>query len=862
MSSGLPLPTIRLAHAIPEPCQTHGSSDVCAQFWYPAGSAMDTLMADIFTDSTAEYTALQSDSIDFTDSPCSPALCATLNASANFLVTAPVAQAGYYEIQFLLANNFWGCPFIFGNSACGIQIRQGIAHMMDKNVFTQSEPSISSSSTPIDNPVPTSSSGSLLTPNPCGYDASFPQSGPNCVVGAPGGTAYHLGVATGADGYPWLYAPGSADLNAAAQHFVNAGLATGFDSATSRLTNPVSTNTPTFFIRNDDSPRLLLGDGLAAEICYMFTGSYTQPCSPYLNTVHGSLNIFPGFPTCIGCNNLSWWMYTAAYSYVRFFDDSLYYTYNSRFVSASCTSPGTISCTTQQVGGGFCSNQSVNTASAADYMYLCSPSYDSLSSQMESAPCLTSSGDPTSGQPNNGPGGDCLGTSQLSAISAGIQAEAIFGAGVFSVPVFERTVQFGYLNNGWIRAINDAQVGLPNYFTWLNVYNPTPQVPGTIRLGFSHSTTSVSPFIASTDQDLEIVDSVYDSLYQPNPLDSAQQINWMTMSTRQFSNSSLTYTAPAHTLTTYRFTLRPDLYFQDGRPVTAYDVAFTYLSMVGSGATLGIGATPMTGVTVIGPHQLDIGVSSVGPFVLAKLATLPIIPGRYWTSAGGSNWDDAIMICSTGAACPFSQYTLSGSTVNCAMNCTPFSTNLMTVNPSHISATFDPIINHIMIGSGPWQCGTVTSSSSGMCSSSGTQNPPVGGGYTLTRFGNGLAPASSVSGIYFRSSGDLALYIWSQQNDQNPIFPLSQVSICYGQPVNPSGPCAHWQQGIGASPNGVVGINQIGVVALRYGLNWVAPFEWTTSPPLGIGAFPPILYEGSVTLSPASVVGCPSGYDC
>src|SRR6266704_3377774 len=348
MSSGLPLPTIRLAHAIPEPCQTHGSSDVCAQFWYPAGSAMDTLMADIFTDSTAEYTALQSNSIDFTDSPCSPALCASLNASPNFLVTAPVAQAGYYEIQFLLANNFWGCPFIFGNSACGIQIRQGIAHMMDKNVFTQSEPSISSISTPIDNPVPTSSGGSLLTPNPCGYDASFPQSGPNCVVGAPGGTSYHLAASTGADGYSWLYAPGSADLNAAAQHFVNAGLATGFNSATSILTgisSAAASNSIRFFIRSDDTARRNLGESLEAQICYLFTGSYTIPC-PYLDILSGPVTAFPGFTTSPTTVNRSWWMYTAAYNFVPFFDDSLYLYYNSLFVSASCTSPGTSSCAT------------------------------------------------------------------------------------------------------------------------------------------------------------------------------------------------------------------------------------------------------------------------------------------------------------------------------------------------------------------------------------------------------------------------------------------------------------------------------------------------------------------------------------
>jgi hypothetical protein len=843
---------------------------------------MNTLNALVFTDSTAEYTGLQNGVIDFTDSPCSPSVCAALNVSSSFLVTAPIPEAGYYEIQFMLANNFWGCNFLFGNSACGVQIRQGIAHMMDKISFTKNELSIAGISTPLDNPVPTSSGGGLLAPNPCAYDSSFPQSGSSCVVGAHGGTAYHLGPATGADGYAWLYAPGSTDLNAAAYHLVAAlnnigqstvgcdggiGPSSCLNSTDSRITGVNTGATgftaPTFYIRNDDPARRDLGNSLASQICYVFTGSYTAPCTPYIVEVFGDINAFPGQTTCTASTCLNWWMYTAAYVNVPFFDDSLYFTYNSRFVSASCPSPGTSSCPTQQLGGGFCSNQSLATASAADYMYLCSPSYDSLSSQMENSPCLNAPGDPASGQPNNGPGADCPNTSQLSAISAGIQAEAVFGSNVFTLPVFERTVQFGYLNNGWIRAINDAQVGLPNYFTWLDAYNPSPPVAGTIRLGLAETTKSVNPFLASGPQDLLIVGSVYDSLREPNPLSTSQQINWMTMQTQQLSNSSLSYTPPAHTLTTYRFTLRPDLFFQDGRAVTAYDVAFSYLSMVASGAYLGIGATSITGITIIGPREFDIGVSSIGPFVLDKLTTIPIIPGRYWTGAGSGAWASAALTCS-GVGCPMSQYTLSGSTVNCAMSCSPFSAALMTPNPIDLTPTFNPIVNHMFVGSGPWECGSVTGSGSGTCVSGCPPQcqPGPGGGYALTRFGAGLAPASSTSNIYFRSSGDLALYLWSEENDISPALPLSALMLCYGQPVNLIGSCAHWQQGFGASSTGLVGVDQVSVELLRYGLNWVSPFEWATSPPLGIAPFPPVLYEGLVTLYPSTVIGCPAGYDC
>lgn len=871
-SGGFNLPTVQPARALLQPCRTHGSGGACSEFWYPAGPEMNTLTAPIFTDAAAEYSCLQAPSscIDFPDSPIPSSQIQPEIVSSNFLVTAPVAETSYYEIEFLLANTFWNCNFSFGNAACGLQIRQGIAHMIDKTSFTNNEAFVAGISTPIDNPVPTSTGGGLLSPNPCGYDASFMQSGASCVVGAVGGTAYHLGSASGANGVPWLYAPGSADLNAAAQHFVNAGLATSFNRTTSILigvTAAAASNPPTFFIRNDDPARLDLGNSLAQEICYMFTGSYTLPCT-YLRTVMGGLPEFPGFVTCVGCTSLSWWMYTAAFSHVQFFDDSLYFGYNSRFVSGN---PAI------QPPNGPCSSTAIPTGSASNYMYVCSPAYDSLSSQMEFAPCLSAQGDPVAGATSNLPtlpgNGLCAGTSQISARSAGIQAEATFGAGAFTLPVYERTIRFGYLN-GWSRVINSPGAGLPNYFTWLNAWNPSPVVPGTIRQGFSEEVKSVNPYIASTAHDLYIVNNVYDSLYALNPLDSGQQIAWLTISSFQecgvtpsCTSTTLGYTPPPNTTATYRFTLRPDLYFQDGTQVTAYDVAFSYLSLIGSGAFQSAGATDMTGLTVLQSHQFDISVSSLGPFVLPNLTGLSIQPGRYWTNAGTSAWDNAITCTNTGT-CGKSQYTLSGATPVCdtirnpTFNCTSFPASLMTINPSDATPSFDPIASRIFVGSGAWACGTVTTGGSGTCTSSGTMIVSPGGSWTLTRFGASVSTITQTN-EYFRSSTNAALWIWSEQGESSSFIVFASLVSCYGQPVNLSGPCGHWQQGIGNPGTGsIVGAPQVTVGIRFYILNWVAPFDWLTTPPTGIAPFAPVLYEGSTTLNPASVVGCPSGYDC
>jgi extracellular solute-binding protein (family 5) len=872
MATGFHLPAVPLVNGCLgcNFCQTHTSSGACADYWYPAGPAMNTLQTTIFTDETAEFTNIQSasPSIDLTDSPLPDSLLSTFTSNPNFLTTAAEGSVGYYEVEFHLANNFWGCDFNFGNSACGIQIRQGISHMIDKNSFVTNEAAIAGHAVAIDNSAPTTSGGGLPLPNPCGYDGSFPQTGPNCVVDTNfvGGLSYHLAAAAGANGYPWLSSPGSADLNAAAQHFVNAGIATGFNSSTSVLTGvsaAAASSTPNIYGWFGDIPRFDLVNSLTSEVCYLFTGSYTVPCA-YFQKYGGSgpVTPFPGFTTSKTAVNLNWGMYIAAFAGPIFYDGSLYRTYNSHFVSGIPSI---------QTPAGLCDPTSVPTESAANYLYACDPAYDSLSSQMELAPCLTAQGDPVIGATSNMPtspgNGLCAGTTQLSSLSAGIQAEVELGSKALTIPVFETTVQYGYLNNGWIRVQNNSAVlGLANYFTWLDGWNPVPVVSQTIRQGFAESTRSLSPYVARTPWDLYIMGNVYDSLYASNPETPSQFINWMTISTFQLSNSSLNYPAPAHTLTTYRFTLRPDLYFQDGKQVTAYDVAFSYLSMVGSGSVLGAGAASMTGVTILGPHQFDISVSSLGIFTLPNFTGIPILPGRYWTNAGGSAWDSAVAACTTGRGCGESQYTLSGPAAVCdssvPFGCSAFPASLMTVTPADVSAAFDPIAAHIFVGSGPWQCGVVTTSGSGHCAPGDVENPLAGQSYTLTRFGAGVTNCQQ-STCYFRSSSSAALWIWSEQGGSNSFNDFEAVVACFGQQVNLTGTCSHWQQGIGNPGTGaVVGLNQVTIANRFYLLNWVAPFDWATSPPQGVGPLDPVLYEGPVTLSPSSVVGCPSGYDC
>jgi hypothetical protein len=183
----------------------------------------------------------------------------------------------------------------------------------------------------------------------------------------------------------------------------------------------------------------------------------------------------------------------------------------------------------------------------------------------------------------------------------------------------------------------------------------------------------------------------------------------------------------------------------------------------------------------------------------------------------------------------------------------------MTANPSETTASFDPILNHILIGSGPYTCGTGAALGGG-CTSTGSENPPIGGTYTLTASTN-----------YFHSADNLALWIWAADGSSNgpTILTASSIGSCFNVPVNIAGPCGHWQQGAGNPGSGTVGITAVSTVFLLYNINWIQPFNWQTSPPQGIvpGFTPtdPLLHGlspflGSTTLTP-SPTG-PNGNSC
>jgi hypothetical protein len=495
---------------------------------------------------------------------------------------------------------------------------------------------------------------------------------------------------------------------------------------------------------------------------------------------------------------------------------------------------------------------------------------------------------------------NCPGTSSLSAASASYQAQDLYGQNVDTIPWWSGKNSFAYLT-GWQRVINNAGGGMEppgSFFMTINAWNPTPPVAGTIRQGFKQSTGSVSPFIGNTVWDAGVIGSIWDGPGTTNPLEIASSgklyQDWMTIKTDQIAASGLSYTPPAGTTAAFRYTLRNDIFWHTGERVTAWDLAFSYIAFKASG--IGGGLAPMTGIKVLSPTQVDVDVSAVGPFTKLFLSSA-VLPARDWVNtsvctaaawdaaAGNSNFA-AANAALTACIAPASAVTASGVI-------TPTATN---VDNAKIQPGYDPVASHNLIGSGAWQCLTGTVVGGSGCSSSGTQSVPAGGSWTLTRYGKCVTTGTGASAphnlgcnfdssvctptdtthvcyvqsppggslnSYFRSSGNLAL--WSYSGDRGDFskdfLNFGAVSLCFGKPVGTAG-CTVWQHGIGGSASGTqVGLTQVGIVQRFVGINWVAPYDWTASPPKGIATFPPVLYEGAATLNPCSIDSV-NGYDC
>src|SRR5438477_391553 len=187
----------------------HATSETGVGAWYPAGAQEQTLsISQGDGTSSTQVNWLSTNQVDSEDWPLTATQqgSTSLNCQGNtsILCSFPVPDRGFFAIEFNLANVMWGIPMGYGNGAAGVELRQGIAHLLNKQSFISNNPAcLTVACVPNDQAIPVCTTtdgctnGGLPAANPCGWDTKYAQtSSSNCVVGAPGGTSYNCSFST------------------------------------------------------------------------------------------------------------------------------------------------------------------------------------------------------------------------------------------------------------------------------------------------------------------------------------------------------------------------------------------------------------------------------------------------------------------------------------------------------------------------------------------------------------------------------------------------------------------------------------------------------------------------------------------
>jgi ABC-type transport system substrate-binding protein len=774
------------------------------QTWAPYGPQINNIQFQYYDNSVAENTAFQLGQLDVMDTqiaPCRVFAC-FFNPDVNLSPHDPTDL--FYNIGFNYAGStwaFWGCDWQHGNSACGVEIRQAFAHLIDKASFI-SDSSLQGAANPLADEVPgtmLAANGTMVATPPasqCLWDTLeagtlatpvYPAGTPNPIN--PGYSskygclsAFHLALdPTG------FAAPGSPDFCAAVDHIMMANMDTsgamglrrdpaapldafgnhcGIDPSSPGLSNIVAH--PMRALVRSSQPRKDLGVSFANALNQLFAG----------NTVNRFL-FAPPFTCFPGTGADCWDWYTFGYSDSNPFPmTGLYSSYDSQFAPPPCTYP--------------CFVSGTNAISVAI------PSLDSALSASVST------------------------SDANAAYNEVFTALGIMGGRAVDIPIYNPTFQTAALTSV-AGVVNQVGVGFSNQWTNLFAHkssylpmNPMYQfdgggVPTTLRSGQSRGgiVANLSPYFAEFPEEFNLLYSVYDTLFAQNPTLPTQVFCWMCSSYTQSVDSSGN--------THYLVELRQDLRWQDGVPVDAKDVKFSLLTQRDFAVTFG-SVSSVLDVKILSSDLLDIVVQGQSLDQLATLASAPIIPRHIWELPGDLTYGD-----------------------------------VGTVDPAKLDPSYDPVASGTFIGSGPFMCSSVFPEDLGRVGTGCIVNPdgtrgsqfiPSGSTAALTRYDLTLQPGTVDPFLqWFRSydpnwgtgsgtaafSGQFQEFSWADRYDNAQVTTqdLASVAACYGK-SSPSG-CADYSYWLVSAfhpgtPNTIS--TEVTVVASHLDDSWVYPFSW------------------------------------
>lgn len=488
----------------------------------------------------------------------------------------------------------WGCDWLHGNSACGIEMREAFAHLIDRESFVTSGPLQGAGQAIVDPSPPAKDPSSSPLATQVAWDTLTGKNVSGLVHPADT-SAFQIG--TSPSGFA---TPGSADFCAARDHLIaaNIGLFDNnrdciIDGNSPGLAN-VLAHKLRFMIRSDDSIRYSLGNGLMNAINQLF--GVNAVTATYGGIAQLRPIVFLSAPDGLTDD---WDIYTSGWKLPGPFPDHLRPLFGSVFASDQC--------------GGSQNGRTQN------YGFVCIPSVDTYIDAASQTPDVNT-----------------FKTQTLAAFNE-------LGKHVSTIPVYAPGIRIAELRS-MAGAVNERGASYPNFWTLLNGHNDTSYTPAkplfkfgggrnVIRWGQRQGTSQLNPFNAETAWEFNVIGEVFDTLFIPSPIQASNIICWM-------CNTYFT-ALDGQGNTDFFVTLRQGLRWHDGVPLNASDVKFTLLNMRDvPSASIQANVQLLLGVTILGPNFVDIKMQGQSISHLINLAGVPIIPRHIWELAGDKTYKD------------------------------------------------------------------------------------------------------------------------------------------------------------------------------------------------------------------------------
>jgi ABC-type transport system substrate-binding protein len=181
--------------------------------------------------------------------------------------------------------------------------------------------------------------------------------------------------------------------------------------------------------------------------------------------------------------------------------------------------------------------------------------------------------------------------------------------------------------------VNQKAFGANSFWTTLNEFKNTELYPNAyIKYGFKSDVEKLNPVYAEWYWDWEVLGRMYDGGASRNPYELSIYMpqlykNW----------EAGTWVDKGETKSKVRITLKPNLYWQDGTPITIADVYYTLVEM--SDELLGKGLPPpwwyptvqyFKSVYIVDPYNIEILLDVKSTFAVGWVIGTIVLPKHIW----------------------------------------------------------------------------------------------------------------------------------------------------------------------------------------------------------------------------------------